>query len=185
MREKGIMVIALSILITTVFLTLAQDRGTLTPRTSQARDSVREQGTRAYAGAPPTVPHDVEPMAKDEDCLDCHTPGNEVRPSDLKDIEDPIIPHPQVIACQQCHIPESNGKVVYGTNRFRGALYPEHGKRAHPVAPPLIPHRLQNREYCLACHGPHGNPQAPRSTHIERLACLQCHVPAQEFAHLP
>ena len=48
---------------------------------------------RAYEGAPPLIPHDIEGM--EGACLACHfevTAGA------------PIAPHPDRASCQQCHV---------------------------------------------------------------------------------
>jgi cytochrome c-type protein NapB len=52
-------------------------------------------GSRAYAGAPPTVPH---PTTMRSDCLSCHGPGGQVglRTS-----------HPARQSCTQCHAPSA------------------------------------------------------------------------------
>ena len=50
-----------------------------------------------------------------------------------------------------------------------------------PVPPPArrrtIPHPLQLRENCLACHGGPAARAELRTTHPERVRCRQCHVP--------
>jgi len=49
---------------------------------------------RAYQGAPPLIPHDVE--ARKGACLTCHESG-------LADA--PIVPHPtRSFSCLQCHV---------------------------------------------------------------------------------
>ena len=44
-------------------------------------------------------------------------------------------------------------------------------------SPPVIPHQLQMRENCLACHAGPGAPKEIRVSHPERINCRQCHVP--------
>ena len=131
---------------------------------------------RAYAGAPPTIPHAVESLGRG-DCLDCHKSGLQVTFDDLGTLRAPATPHPFQEACRQCHVPRAGGWIAYGKSEFTGAVYPTRGTRAHPKAPPTIPHRLQNRENCLACHGKLGDMAAPESPHKDRSQCRQCHVP--------
>jgi len=48
-------------------------------------------------------------------------------------------------------------------------------------SPPLIPHRIADNEEgksCLACHE-EGVNGAPPTSHPERIACTQCHVPGE------
>jgi nitrate reductase cytochrome c-type subunit len=62
-----------------------------------AAQSAQPQSTRlprAYQGAPPLIPHDVE--ARKGACLTCHESG-------LADA--PIVPHPtRSFSCLQCHV---------------------------------------------------------------------------------
>ena len=51
--------------------------------------------------------------------------------------------------------------------------------RASSVAPPVMPHSTLMRVNCLACHGPNGY-RGLRTTHPERLNCVQCHAVAAE-----
>ena len=46
-----------------------------------------------------------------------------------------------------------------------------------PASPPTIPHTLQLRENCLACHGGAASRVEIRTSHPERPRCRQCHVP--------
>jgi nitrate reductase cytochrome c-type subunit len=63
-------------------------------------------------------------------------------------------------------------------SRFNGMPQgPWRGGRFYEGAPPTIPHPLQLRENCLACHaGPASRPEI-RTSHPERARCRQCHVP--------
>lgn len=149
---------------------------------------------RAYAGAPPTIPHAVEALGRGN-CLGCHKSGLEITFEDIGTVRAPMTPHPYQEACRQCHVLRAGGWIAYGKSEFVGAVYPSRGTRAHPKAPPTIPHRLQNRENCLACHGKLGNRRdggsvtgakdgagvadmaAPESPHKDRSQCRQCHVP--------
>ena len=58
---------------------------------------------------------------------------------------------------------------------------PKRGRQAIPGGPLLIPHSLQMRENCLACHA---GPQAVveiKTSHPERQNCQQCHVPDRDI----
>ena len=156
----------------------------MVPACQKKTENVRRRGTRAYAGAPPTIPHAVEALGRGN-CLACHRTGLEITFRDIGTLRAPATPHPYRTACQQCHVPAGDGSVAFGTNQFVGAVYPKHGSRAHPFAPPRIPHRLQNRDNCLSCHGSVGDLEAPESPHKERSQCLQCHVPDRTAYPLP
>ncbi len=58
-------------------------------------------GTRAYAGAPPTLPH---PAFGHENCLACHS-GPAAR-------EEIRTTHPERRRCQQCHVPQASTATV-------------------------------------------------------------------------
>lgn len=63
-----------------------------------------------------------------------------------------------------------------GTN-FRRIVVPKAGvNSALEGSPPIIPHQLQLRENCLACHAGPSAPKEIRVTHPERVNCRQCHV---------
>ncbi len=132
-------------------------------------------GTRAYAGAPPTIPHQVESLGRGN-CLGCHGAGLEVSLDGDKQ-RGPETPHPNQLSCRQCHVVSSGESVAFGHTIFQGALPGKGGNRSHPIAPPLIPHPLQNRKECLSCHGDLGDLKAPTSSHQDRLSCSQCHIP--------
>ena len=161
------------------------------------------RSTRAYPGAPPRIPHGLRP---DEflgtGCNACHERGGWVpRFASYA----PVTPHPEYSSCLQCHVPDD---VLVGiafpetgptTGRdglclqchapavdrppwveldWRGAAWPEGDPSALPDAPPAIPHDLQLRGNCLACHAGPGAVEEIRTTHPERANCRQCHVSA-------
>ena len=142
-----------------------------TPRST----AVRASG-RAYDGAPPTIPHEASIGA----CVTCHD-------ADGATIDGigvaPASPHGEVAAagamqrCRQCHVPVQTGAPLVAS-RFTGlAQGPWQGSRATPGAPPTIPHTLQLRSECQACHVGPGARVEVRTTHPERTRCRQCHVP--------
>ena len=131
---------------------------------------------RAYDGAPPTIPHD----AAVGNCATCHdADGSAIAGVGVA----PASPHGDVAAagamrrCRQCHAPQE-ARALFVASRFTGLPQgPWRGSRATPGAPPTIPHTLQLRAECLACHAGPGARAAIRTTHPERVRCRQCHVP--------
>lgn len=65
-------------------------------------------GTRAYAGAPPTIPHALNGRGN---CLGCHgeSGGSPIR-----------TPHRDRVNCRQCHVPSHPGTALWRGNAFRG-----------------------------------------------------------------
>lgn len=126
---------------------------------------------RAYSGAPPIIPHSVE--AEDERCLTCHQVGGYVPKWKAYT---PVTPHPEDANCRQCHVPQND------PGAFRASTW-EQSERAPlgrpwlPGSPPPVPHSLETRQKCLACHAGPGSVAEIRTTHPERSNCLQCHVP--------
>jgi len=130
---------------------------------------------RAYDGAPPTIPHAVDPRGAPA-CLACHETG--VRVASLVA---PMMSHARRDNCLQCHVVAGDPRPVAITppapeTTFAG-LRPSRGQRAWAGAPPTIPHATAMRERCESCHGPRG-PQGLRTTHPWRAPCQQCHAPS-------
>ena len=61
---------------------------------------------RAFEGAPPFIPHEVE---ADTECLDCHRLG---------DNDAAITPHPERVNCLQCHITQDMSIKPFVENTF-------------------------------------------------------------------
>lgn len=130
--------------------------------------------TRAYPGAPPQIPHAIEEdgtMGK-QNCLTCHSKGGFVKK--WKAFA-PVTPHPNFENCRQCHVP------IVTTKDFRPSNWVKYvgaGKVGSylPGSPPPIPHTLQLRENCLACHSGPSSPLEIRSDHPQRSNCRQCHA---------
>ncbi|MGL1885222.1 MAG: hypothetical protein OCD76_01810 [Reichenbachiella sp.] len=137
---------------------------------------------RAYAGAPPTIPHEIlkETGIGGKDCLQCHENGGYVARFDAFT---PITPHPEYSNCKQCHVPSQTSKNYVATN-WHGAKPPTLHNSALVTSPPVIPHDLQYRANCLACHAGAAAPKEIRVSHPERSNCRQCHVPATTLSGL-
>jgi cytochrome c-type protein NapB len=133
---------------------------------------------RAYPGAPPTIPHAIEePLGYGgKTCLACHENGGYVPKYTALA---PIVPHPELTNCRQCHVPATTNSVFRPSN-WVSVEPPLTGRRAMAGSPPVIPHSLPMRENCLACHGGPGAAREIRTTHPERIHCRQCHVPSVE-----
>ncbi|WP_139957324.1 multiheme c-type cytochrome [Flavicella sediminum] len=131
---------------------------------------------RAYHGAPPSIPHEVldERSMGGATCLKCHENGGYV--AKWKAYA-PVTPHPDKVNCRQCHVPEHSNTLFRGTN-FEKVKAPAVGilNKALRSSPPVIPHQIQLRENCLACHAGPSAPKEIRVSHPERVNCRQCHA---------
>jgi nitrate reductase (cytochrome), electron transfer subunit len=136
-------------------------------------------GRRAYAGAPPVIPHPIAQRGA-PDCLACHAQGMSVDGRRA-----PAMSHAPYASCTQCHVPAASPlpvaelapEAIPLDSRFTGTDSLLARERAHAGAPPVIPHAVSMRERCLSCHGPSGHPGL-RTTHPERRSCTQCHAPS-------
>jgi cytochrome c-type protein NapB len=128
---------------------------------------------RAYDGAPPTIPHDID-QREVPGCLACHGEGMK-----LGNRVAPKISHEPYQSCTQCHVvgesprPLAQYKDLPG-NGFVGLASTGNGARAWPGAPPTMPHQTLMRTDCTSCHGPKGL-AGLRTSHPERQNCQQCH----------
>jgi nitrate reductase (cytochrome), electron transfer subunit len=129
---------------------------------------------RAFAGAPPIIPHEIlnENTFGGKTCLQCHQNGGYVE--QFKAYA-PVTPHPELLNCRQCHVPIKSNSLFQNTN-FEGLKPAATGNYALQGSPPVIPHALQMRENCLACHAGPAAPKAIRVTHPERINCRSCHA---------
>lgn len=135
--------------------------------------------TRAYAGAPPTIPHRIQQRSTRE-CVACHQQGAAATQVVIDGNVASPMPHPYYTNCTQCHASSDPDGVLEGglevVNTFVGLQAAgSGGQRAWPGAPPTMPHSTLNRENCATCHGPMGTPGL-RTTHPERKNCTQCHA---------
>jgi len=150
--------------------------------TSTGRTLSEYYSRRQFAGSPPFIPHKVkEPDLARVECLACHARGGWTQ--ELK-INTPITPHPEQVACRQCHISMTEAK-LFAENDWMSVAPPRLGRASLPGAPPPVPHELQMRGNCIACHVGPGTVAAIRVEHPSRGNCRQCHVPltnAQPFS---
>ncbi len=128
---------------------------------------------RQYPGSPPYIPHKVEEadLAAVE-CLACHAQGGWTE--DLKR-HTPLTPHPEQTACRQCHIAQTDAKLFVDID-WMSVTPPRLGRTELPGAPPPVPHELQMRGNCIACHVGPGAVATIRVEHPSRGNCRQCHV---------
>lgn len=154
-----------------------------TPRLSTEELTVllaHRDARRAYAGAPPTVPHPIDQHSS-ASCLACHG-----QPTRVGRIDVPQLSHPAYTNCIQCHAPASGPGPALASpppaqatpalaNTFAGLPAPSGGTRAYTGAPPTMPHTTAMRQNCVTCHGPGGS-SLIKTTHPQRQNCLQCHA---------
>lgn len=130
---------------------------------------------RAFFGAPPVIVHrGIVTSERHTDCLQCHAKKNRI---ELRQQAIAPVPHAEYSQCTQCHVKtDPTIKPFRTTTGFIGLDLPGKGSRAHPLAPPTVPHKTFMRENCLSCHGPTGNWRI-KTRHPYRTQCLQCHAP--------
>jgi cytochrome c-type protein NapB len=142
-------------------------------------------GRRAYAGAPPRIPHVVAPDAYNATaCNVCHERGGYVAAFTAYA---PVSPHPEYGNCLQCHV-ETRTEGLFVESQWLSVAAPPLHRPALPGGPPPMPHSLQLRDNCLACHAGPAVPLEIRTPHPERINCVQCHVSAGTgslFARIP
>lgn len=129
---------------------------------------------RAYPGAPPYIPHPVNnSQVISDQCLSCHGKGGYVQ---MYNAYAPVSPHPEKHNCRQCHVTQAFVPAFVESNWIQPTL-PKRGQSAMGGSPPRIPHTMQLRENCLACHSGPSAVEEIRVSHPQRENCRQCHVP--------
>ena len=176
---------------------LAIDPGFDTRRSAHPRTWATYRSLRAYPGAPPRIPHGLTPDEfQAAACNTCHERGGF---SQRFGAYVPITPHPEMGACLQCHVGDGELMAISlpttdpstrcrqchapGARRraeatldWRSLSWPQLTRDTSSGEPPPIPHTLELRGNCLACHaGPAGVAEI-RTAHPERANCRQCHV---------
>ena len=98
MKSAKILLVAVSVFVAAVYAGCAT--------TGKEASKGATVAPRAFEGAPPLIPHDVE---VDMPCLDCHRTGenNAV-----------ITSHPERFNCVQCHIPTVEGVEPFVESTF-------------------------------------------------------------------
>ena len=158
----------------TIFVNYDQISADYLEGTSTARTLDEYYSLRQYPGSPPLIPHKVEePDLAPVECLTCHARGGWTE--ELKK-NTPITPHPEQEACQQCHVTVTDAKLFVDID-WMSVAPPRLGRASLPGAPPPVPHDLQMRGNCVACHVGPGSVAAIRVEHPSRGNCRQCHVP--------
>ncbi len=105
--------------------------------TSTARTLSEYYSRRQYPGSPPFIPHKVEePDLARIECLACHARGGWTE--ELKK-NTPITPHPEQVACRQCHITVTLAKLFVEID-WMSVAPPRLGRTSLPGAPPPVPH---------------------------------------------
>ncbi len=132
---------------------------------------------RQYPGSPPFISHVVEKNDEtSKSCLACHAKGG--WSAELKR-NTPLAPHPVIqVSCRQCHVP-MNAEELFVENLWESVAPPKLGWSYLPGSPPPVPHLLQDRGNCIACHVGPGAVIEIRVEHPIRGNCRQCHVPDQ------
>jgi cytochrome c-type protein NapB len=120
--------------------------------TSTERTLSEYYSRRQYLGSPPEIPHPLEAHGIELECLTCH------------------------ISCMQCHVWPVTDKLFREID-WKSVPPPRLGRAELPGAPVPIPHDLQMRGNCIACHVGPGTVTAIRVEHPSRGNCRQCHVP--------
>lgn len=129
---------------------------------------------RQFPGSPPYITHKVqEAGVAPVNCLACHAKGG--WSEELKR-NTPLTPHPEQVACRQCHVPMTEAE-LFVANDWLSITPPRLGRSYLPGAPPPVPHELQMRGNCVACHVGPGTVASIRVEHPSRGNCKQCHVP--------
>lgn len=172
------------------FAAMARDHRGLEEHVEPASDEeweavvARRAGRRAFAGAPPTIPHDIDQQGRPS-CVACHLEGTRIDGRTA-----PPMSHEPMASCTQCHVVSRRpmpGEPVLGDppidNTFRGVARAGRGERAWVGAPPTIPHTTLMRTRCASCHGLHAD--GIRTSHPTRQSCTQCHAPSAELDQRP
>jgi nitrate reductase (cytochrome), electron transfer subunit len=154
---------------------------------------------RAYPGAPPRIPHQLTPEEfRTGACKTCHEVGGYSRRFTAYV---PLTPHPEMGPCLQCHAvddaitglglrssdPNARCRRCHGaggpprvapdtTLEWRTVAWPQLAPRRPDRLPPPIPHDLQLRGNCLACHSGPAAVAEIRTPHPGWADCRQCHV---------
>jgi cytochrome c-type protein NapB len=166
-------------------------------RSAHPRTLATYRSLRAYPGAPPRIPHGLTPLETLKGgCNTCHEKGGY---SQRFGAYVPITPHPEMGACLQCHVGDvklmstplpgvdpsarcrqchASGALLWRdtSTNWKPLPWPELANTSGDLAPPPIPHSLESRGNCLACHSAPAGVREIRTSHPEQSNCRQCHV---------
>ncbi len=152
-----------------------KSRNILLPPTAAKKRTLKKfYSRRAYSGAPPFIPHEIPSiMATSFDlCQSCHKEGGYVKK--FKAFA-PTTPHPEFRNCRQCHVSQVTRK-KFKQISWKSVKAPKIHQPMLPGSPPAIPHSLQMRNNCSACHSGPSAIFEVRTSHPERVYCQQCHL---------
>lgn len=149
---------------------------------SGGRNLARFYTLRQYPGSPPRIPHSVDLSfsGNETDCLSCHGKGGY---SQEFGAFVPVTPHPENTLCSQCHTQVTTEKLFVETE-WKSVQPPRLGMSFLSSSPPAVPHSLQLRENCIACHTGPGAVTEIRIEHAARGDCRQCHATVVQTAPL-
>jgi len=173
-------------------------------RTAHPRNWETYRFLRAYEGAPPRIPHALSAEEfRTGVCRTCHERGGySLRFAAYV----PVTPHPELGMCLQCHVgddavmgtasaaadPNARCPLCHGATggapipaaaaTWPTSVWPTLSRPRAGEPPPPIPHDLQLRGNCLACHDGPAAVAGLRTTHPERANCRQCHLVADPEA---
>jgi nitrate reductase (cytochrome), electron transfer subunit len=172
-------------------------------RAAHPRTLATYRSLRAYPGAPPRIPHGLTPDEfQTGGCNTCHERGGY---SQRFGAYVPITPHPEMGACLQCHVGDGQLMAIAlpgtdpsarcrqchtadgvrwteATLDWRPMAWPQLARVVPGREPPAIPHGLEFRGNCLACHAAPAGVAEIRTAHPERANCRQCHLSVSEDA---
>lgn len=137
---------------------------------------------RQYPGSPPRIPHEVDLSfsGNETDCLSCHEKGG--FSTEFGKFA-PITPHPENTLCYQCHA-QVIAEDLFVSTDWKSIQPPRLGQSFLSSSPPPVPHSLQLRENCIACHTGPAAVVEIRITHAARGDCRQCHAATVQTAPL-
>ncbi len=129
---------------------------------------------RQYPGSPPRIPHQVDLSfsGNETTCLSCHEKGG--YSAEFGKFA-PVTPHPENTLCYQCHAQVETEELFVQTD-WKSIQPPLLGQSSLSSSPPPVPHSLQLRENCIACHTGPGAVVEIRVDHATRGDCRQCHA---------
>ena len=164
---------AILLIILSALINLPNDLQAASPEVPNQRTLSEYYSRRQYLGAPPENPHPDSVHGKKLECLMCHADGGW---TEMLKRTTPVTPHPEQISCMQCHIHPVTDALFRVTD-WQSVPPPVLGRSYLPGAPFPIPHDLQMRNNCIACHEGPGTITAIRVQHPFWGMCRQCHVP--------